>query len=257
MIPPGLFAKDLLVVTGKGGVGKTTVAAALGTAAAARGLRTIVAEVAARGRRLQDAARRPPATPLRPARVGGRRRAAPHLDRPRARRWRSTSSTSCPCRRWPNAGVLAALRLPRRRDAGAAGAADRRQGLGARAAATAARRARSRTTSSSSTRPPPGTGWRSCSAPRTFAKAARVGPIARQGRTIDEMLSDPDATGVRRGGHPEEMPVNETLALRAAAARAGSACDVDAVVVNALLPDRLSGAQAGAVRAALSTPARF
>ena len=35
-------------MTGKGGVGKTTVAAALGVAAARRGLRMIVAEVAAR-----------------------------------------------------------------------------------------------------------------------------------------------------------------------------------------------------------------
>src|SRR3954454_2698329 len=43
-----LLDKPLLVVTGKGGVGKSTVAAALGMAAAARGLRTIVAEVAAR-----------------------------------------------------------------------------------------------------------------------------------------------------------------------------------------------------------------
>src|SRR3954454_1372604 len=43
-----LLAQPLIVVTGKGGVGKSTVAAALGTAAAARGLRTIVAEVAAR-----------------------------------------------------------------------------------------------------------------------------------------------------------------------------------------------------------------
>ena len=38
-----LLTKPLLVVTGKGGVGKSTVAAALGMAAAARGLRTIVA----------------------------------------------------------------------------------------------------------------------------------------------------------------------------------------------------------------------
>ncbi len=46
--PPALFDHELLVVTGKGGVGKTTVAAALGVAAARRGLRAIVAEVAAR-----------------------------------------------------------------------------------------------------------------------------------------------------------------------------------------------------------------
>jgi anion-transporting ArsA/GET3 family ATPase len=44
----GLFAHSLPVVTGKGGVGKSTVAAALGLAADRRGLRTIVVEVAAR-----------------------------------------------------------------------------------------------------------------------------------------------------------------------------------------------------------------
>src|SRR5271157_3048707 len=37
--------RKLLVVTGKGGVGKTTVAAAVGLLAAGRGLRTIVVEV--------------------------------------------------------------------------------------------------------------------------------------------------------------------------------------------------------------------
>jgi anion-transporting ArsA/GET3 family ATPase len=47
-LPPisGLFKKRLVFVAGKGGVGKTTVALALGLAAARRGLRTIVCEVA-------------------------------------------------------------------------------------------------------------------------------------------------------------------------------------------------------------------
>jgi anion-transporting ArsA/GET3 family ATPase len=43
-----LLAADLVVVTGKGGAGKTTVAGALGLAAAALGRRVVVAEVAAR-----------------------------------------------------------------------------------------------------------------------------------------------------------------------------------------------------------------
>jgi len=43
-----LLSKRLIFVTGKGGVGKTAVAAALGMVAARRGLRTIVAEVALR-----------------------------------------------------------------------------------------------------------------------------------------------------------------------------------------------------------------
>jgi anion-transporting ArsA/GET3 family ATPase len=40
-----LLDRKLLVLTGKGGVGKTTVSAALGLLAAERGLRTIVVEL--------------------------------------------------------------------------------------------------------------------------------------------------------------------------------------------------------------------
>ena len=45
-----LLDKRLLFVTGKGGVGKSTVAIALGLLAARRGLRTIVAELASQER---------------------------------------------------------------------------------------------------------------------------------------------------------------------------------------------------------------
>src|SRR5256885_3356385 len=47
---PGLIDKRLIFVAGKGGVGRTTVAASLGLAAAARGRRTIVCEVAGQER---------------------------------------------------------------------------------------------------------------------------------------------------------------------------------------------------------------
>src|SRR5436305_2305212 len=46
----GLLDRRLIFVTGKGGVGKSTVATALGLVAARRGLRTIVAELAAQSR---------------------------------------------------------------------------------------------------------------------------------------------------------------------------------------------------------------
>src|SRR6476660_210200 len=45
-----ILDKRLIFVTGKGGVGKSTVAAALGVAAARQGKRTIVCEVAAQER---------------------------------------------------------------------------------------------------------------------------------------------------------------------------------------------------------------
>ncbi|MDQ6835475.1 MAG: ATPase, partial [Actinomycetota bacterium] len=47
---PGLLQRRLIFVTGKGGVGKSTVATALGVLAARRGLRTIVAELASQSR---------------------------------------------------------------------------------------------------------------------------------------------------------------------------------------------------------------
>src|ERR1039457_3319382 len=47
---PGLLRRRLIFVTGKGGVGKSTVATALGVLAARRGLRTIVAELASQDR---------------------------------------------------------------------------------------------------------------------------------------------------------------------------------------------------------------
>src|SRR2546430_15585454 len=45
-----IFDRSLIYVTGKGGVGRSTVAGALGLVAAARGRRTIVCEVAEQGR---------------------------------------------------------------------------------------------------------------------------------------------------------------------------------------------------------------
>ena len=128
--PPALFDHELLVVTGKGGVGKTTVAAALGVAAARRGLRTIVAEVARPRRRLARARRRGGA-PRPRGRAAVRR--PPHVDRPRgrdARVPRRPAALAAPGRR---AHRQPRVRLPRGGDARAARAADDRQGLGARA----------------------------------------------------------------------------------------------------------------------------
>jgi anion-transporting ArsA/GET3 family ATPase len=107
--------------------------------------------------------------------------------------------------------------------------------------------------------------------PRTFAEIAMVGPIAHQGRTIADTIDDRSFTGIVAVATPEEMPVSETLALNEALERDG--LTLDAVVLNALYPQRfgddgdltaLNGALAqaaephtrAALRAALSERAR-
>jgi anion-transporting ArsA/GET3 family ATPase len=106
--------------------------------------------------------------------------------------------------------------------------------------------------------------------PKTFAEIARVGPIAHQGRAIANTIADRDFTGVVAVTTLEEMPVNETLALRAALER--ERLPLDRVIVNAVYPERfderevaeLAGALPGtrsrlarsALRAALAEHAR-
>jgi anion-transporting ArsA/GET3 family ATPase len=91
------------------------------------------------------------------------------------------------------------------------------------------------------------------SAPRTFAQVARVGRIARQGRTIDAMVTDPARTAVVAVARPEEMPVNETLALQDAL-RDEVGVEVALVIANGVLPRRFSAADARALDAAVDSP---
>ncbi len=93
-------------------------------------------------------------------------------------------------------------------------------------------------------------------APRTFADIARVGPIARQGRTIHQMLSDPARTGVVAVATPEEMPVNEALAVRDHVG-AALGLQLDLAVVNGLLPDRLTAADARTLALRDDAPSRL
>jgi anion-transporting ArsA/GET3 family ATPase len=75
--------------------------------------------------------------------------------------------------------------------------------------------------------------------PRTFAEIARVGPIAHQGRTIAATIADREFTGVVAVARLEEMPVNETLVIDESLAEDGLA--LDAVIVNAVYPTRFNG----------------
>jgi anion-transporting ArsA/GET3 family ATPase len=86
--------------------------------------------------------------------------------------------------------------------------------------------------------------------PTTFAEIARVGPIAQQGRTIATTIADRTFTGFVVVATAEEMPVNETLALRDALAEEQLA--LDAVIVNARYPERFQAAELTPLREALA-----
>ena len=75
--------------------------------------------------------------------------------------------------------------------------------------------------------------------PRTFANIARVGPIKAQAEALETFIVNHRKTGVAIVALPEEMPVNETVALeRQLTEEVGVA--VDRVYMNALYPERFS-----------------
>ncbi len=88
--------------------------------------------------------------------------------------------------------------------------------------------------------------------PRTFANIARVGPIHSQAQTLDNFITDHDNTGVAIVALPEEMPVNESAALEHDLVEEVGVA-VDRVYLNGLYPERFSKEEAerlGALAAA-------
>jgi anion-transporting ArsA/GET3 family ATPase len=242
-----LLAKPLLVVTGKGGVGKSTVAAALGMAAAARGLRTIIAEVAARddvSRAIGDSAgatfvEHDLGEGLHHISIDPESALEEYLkdQLPRglsdllasSRLFSYLTAATPGLRELLTVGKVWELAQPDRRTPGA-----HPYDLVILDA------------------PATGHGVAVLTAPGTFADAARMGPVARQGGIIHGMLADPERTGIVAVATAEEMPVNETLALqRTIEAELGQR--FASVVVNGVLPARFTKAE-GAALAAVAPP---
>jgi anion-transporting ArsA/GET3 family ATPase len=236
--------RRLLYVTGKGGVGKTTVAAALGLAAAHAGRRTIVCEVAEQDR-VSRAFQRQGVVPETEVQL------ADNL-------WAITIDPQRALEEWLGrqlGGV--GLRVLARSSAFQYFVA---AAPGAKELITIAkvwelaqierwdRRARTYDLVVVDA-PSSGHGLAMLTTPRTFGEIARVGPIRRQAYRVRDLLGDPERTGYLAVALPEEMPVNETLDLERRLPEAVG-IGIEAIVVNALWPERFSAADAEALRAA-------
>jgi anion-transporting ArsA/GET3 family ATPase len=82
--------------------------------------------------------------------------------------------------------------------------------------------------------------------PRTFANVARVGPIRQQAEILDKFVRNHKRTGMAVVTLPEEMPVNETAKLeRDLASEVG--VQVSRIFCNGLYPERFGEDEAGAL----------
>jgi anion-transporting ArsA/GET3 family ATPase len=81
--------------------------------------------------------------------------------------------------------------------------------------------------------------------PGTFRRIAQVGPLAHQASRIESTITDQEATGVAIVATAEEMAVNESGGLATALGEAGIA--LDALFVNGLYPSRFTAAELGRI----------
>jgi anion-transporting ArsA/GET3 family ATPase len=231
---PELLERRLIFVTGKGGVGKSTVAIALGLVAARRGLRTIVAELASQERvrhtfaqsgetfeevELADGLFTISIDPESAMEEYLRVKTGPVGQALGSSRLFQAFAMATPgMRELLSIGKVWELAQFERRTSGA-GAYDL----------------------VIVDSPAAGHGVGILRTPRTFAEIARVGPIAHQARPLAATIADREFTAVAAVATAEEMPVSETLWLRDALAE--DEIPLDAVIVNALYPERFSNAE--------------
>jgi len=76
-------------------------------------------------------------------------------------------------------------------------------------------------------------------APKTFASIARTGPVARQAEAIQASLRDPGLAAFVSVVTPEQMPVSETVSLDGALSLLAGR-RLDAIIVNRLFPQRFT-----------------
>jgi anion-transporting ArsA/GET3 family ATPase len=226
--------RKLLVITGKGGVGKTTIAAAIGLLAANSGRRTIVVEVGQESRLPQ---------------MFGNQAPQPGIEtRLQERLWSISIDPDRALLEWLQAlggrvsGRLLASSGTFQYFAAAA--------PGAKELVTMVKiwqltRGGARGTRSGSydlvvlDAPATGHALGMLGSPQTFGAIARVGPIVGYTRQLQELLETPSHSAYLAVALATEMAVSEALELQDGLQRQLGR-DLSAVVVNALLPRRFT-----------------
>ena len=239
---------ELIVVSGKGGVGKTTIAAALGLVASRAAKSTIVCEVAGQSRV--------------PALIGHPTAGGPGTEEQvAAELWTTTIEPEMALVEW--AGKLirprALLDLAVRSNSFAGfinAAPGGRELLTITKAAELSRDERWDSDSDGYElvildAPASGHGLAMLKTPSTFAEIARVGPIASQAREVEALLADDKRSQIVLVSTLEETPVNEVLELDAALAKQlGRSADL--IIANGLISDDLSEHELAELAAPLS-----
>ena len=239
-----LLNRRLVYVTGKGGVGKTTVAAALGLAAARAGKRTLVCEVAEQERITTAFGHEPAGF----AEV----EVAPDLS---AFSVNPEDAKEEWLRHQLRSGKLASMlnssRIFQYLTAAAPGLAEVVTMGKIWELAQLQRRAKTGRPYDLVIvdAPATGNGLALLRAPRTFADIAKVGPIRNHAETIHRFTVDPRQSAVMAVALAEEMPVNETIDLEARLQKQ-MGLKLAHVLVNGVLPERFTGAEVERMAAA-------
>ncbi|HEX3541756.1 MAG TPA: ArsA family ATPase [Acidimicrobiales bacterium] len=222
--PLSLLDRKLVFVTGKGGVGKTAVTAALGSLAAERGKRTLVCEVDAKGN-LADFFETGPTR-------FEERQIQPGL-------WAMSMDTEASLKQYLTLqlklGLMARIGpLARMFDFVATAAPGVKEIVTVGKLCWEVRERHYDIVIVDAA--PTGHIVGQLAAPQAINGLIQVGPVRQQTGWMLDILGDARTTGVVIVTTPEEMPVNETIELQARL-QAETNVDLAAVIVNRVLPE--------------------